>query len=70
MLPAAIVFSIVHETGPGDNGTGWGGGEWAPGIGAELGSMKVTEQIDAIEASGTNPYKLLRVFTRIRKPVY
>jgi phospholipid/cholesterol/gamma-HCH transport system permease protein len=29
-----------------------------------LGSMKVTEQIDAIEASGVNPYKLL-AFTRI-----
>jgi phospholipid/cholesterol/gamma-HCH transport system permease protein len=34
------------------------------GIGAELGAMKVTEQIDAIEASAVNPYKLL-VFTRV-----
>ena len=35
------------------------------GIGAELGSMRVTEQIDAIEASGVNPYNYL-AFTRIR----
>ena len=34
------------------------------GIGAELAAMKVTEQIDAIEASAVNPYKLLAV-TRI-----
>jgi phospholipid/cholesterol/gamma-HCH transport system permease protein len=34
------------------------------GIGAELGSMKVTEQIDAMEVSGTNPFKFL-VVTRV-----
>ena len=33
-------------------------------IGAELGSMKVTEQIDAMEVSGTNPFKYL-VVTRV-----
>ncbi|MDR3716857.1 MAG: ABC transporter permease [Puia sp.] len=33
-------------------------------IGAELGSMKVTEQIDAMEVSSTNPFKFL-VVTRI-----
>ena len=33
-------------------------------IGAELGSMKVTEQIDAMEVSATNPFKFL-VVTRI-----
>ena len=63
MLPAAIVFSIVHETGPVVTGLVVSGRVGA-GIGAELGSMKVTEQIDAIEASGVNPYKLL-AFTRI-----
>ena len=39
------------------------------GIGAELGSMKVTEQIDAMEASAVNPYKFLgatRVLACIR----
>src|SRR5271170_3472686 len=63
MLPAAIVFSIIHETGPVVTGLVVSGRVGA-GIGAELGSMKVTEQIDAIEASGVNPYKLL-AFTRI-----
>jgi phospholipid/cholesterol/gamma-HCH transport system permease protein len=29
------------------------------GSGAELGSMRVTEQIDAMEVSGTNPFKYL-----------
>jgi phospholipid/cholesterol/gamma-HCH transport system permease protein len=63
MLPAAVVFSIIHETGPIVTGLVVSGRVGA-GIGAELGSMKVTEQIDAIEASGVNPYKLL-AFTRI-----
>ena len=62
MLPAAIVFSIIHETGPIVTGLVVSGRVGA-GIGAELGSMKVTEQIDAIEASGVNPYKFL-AFTR------
>src|ERR1700730_16567309 len=63
MLPAALVYSIIHETGPVVTGLVVCGRVW-PGIGAELGSMKVTEQIDAIEASGVNPYKFL-AFTRI-----
>jgi phospholipid/cholesterol/gamma-HCH transport system permease protein len=63
MLPAALVFSIIHETGPIVTGLVVSGRVGA-GIGAELGSMKVTEQIDAIEASGVNPYKYL-AFTRI-----
>ena len=63
MLPAAVVFSIIYETGPVITGLVVCGRVGA-GIGAELGSMKVTEQIDAIEASGVNAYKLL-AFTRI-----
>jgi phospholipid/cholesterol/gamma-HCH transport system permease protein len=63
MLPAALVFSIIHETGPIVTGLVVSGRVGA-GIGAELGSMRVTEQIDAIEASGVNPYKYL-AFTRI-----
>ena len=63
MLPAALVFSIIRETGPIVTGLVVSGRVGA-GIGAELGSMKVTEQIDAIEASGVNPYKYL-AFTRI-----
>ena len=63
LLPAVVVFSIVHEIGPIVTGLVVCGRAGA-GIGAELGSMKVTEQIDAIEASGVNPYRLLAV-TRI-----
>jgi len=63
MLPVAIVFSIIHEMGPVVTGLVVSGRVGA-GIGAELGSMKVTEQIDALEASAVNPYKLL-VFTRV-----
>jgi phospholipid/cholesterol/gamma-HCH transport system permease protein len=63
MLPAALVYSIIHETGPIVTGLVICGRVGA-GIGAELGSMKVTEQVDAIEASGVNPYKFL-AFTRI-----
>ena len=63
MLPAAVVFTIIHEMGPIVTGLVVSGRVGA-GIGAELGSMKVTEQIDAIEASGVNPYRLLAV-TRI-----
>lgn len=63
LLPAAIVFSVLHETGPIITGLVVSGRAGA-GIGAELASMKVTEQIDAIEASAVNPYRLLAA-TRI-----
>jgi phospholipid/cholesterol/gamma-HCH transport system permease protein len=63
LLPAAVVFSIIHEIGPIVTGLIVCGRVGA-GIGAELGSMKVTEQIDAIEASAVNPYRLLAA-TRI-----
>jgi phospholipid/cholesterol/gamma-HCH transport system permease protein len=63
LLPAAIVFSIVRETGPIITGLVVSGRVGA-GIGAELATMKVTEQIDAIEASAVNPYRLLAA-TRI-----
>jgi len=58
LLPAAIVFSIIHEIGPIITGLVVSGRVGA-GIGAELASMKVTEQVDAIEASAVNPYRLL-----------
>jgi phospholipid/cholesterol/gamma-HCH transport system permease protein len=63
LLPAAIVFSVIHETGPIITGLVVSGRAGA-GIGAELASMKVTEQIDAIEASAVNPFRLLAA-TRI-----
>ncbi len=63
LLPAALVYSLVHEIGPIITALVVSGRVGA-GIGAELASMKVTEQIDAIEASAVNPYRLLAA-TRI-----
>ena len=62
-LPAIVVFSIIKESGPIITALVVSG-RAAAGIGAELGSMKVTEQIDAMEASAVNPYKFL-VATRV-----
>src|SRR5579859_5320444 len=62
-LPAIIVFSMIKESGPVITGLVVSGRAGA-GIGAELGSMKVTEQIDAMEASAVDPYKYL-VATRV-----
>src|SRR5579862_5691518 len=63
LLPAVIVFSLIKETGPIITGLIVSGRVGA-GIGAELGSMRVTEQIDAMEASAVDPFKYL-VATRI-----
>jgi phospholipid/cholesterol/gamma-HCH transport system permease protein len=58
MLPAVIIFSIIKESGPIITALIVSGRVGA-GIGAELGSMKVTEQIDAMEVSAVDPYKYL-----------
>jgi phospholipid/cholesterol/gamma-HCH transport system permease protein len=58
LLPEVIVFSLIRESGPVITGLVVSGRAGA-GIGAELGSMRVTEQIDAMEASAVNPYKFL-----------
>jgi phospholipid/cholesterol/gamma-HCH transport system permease protein len=63
LLPATVVFSVVSEMGPILTGLIVSGRVGA-GIGAELSAMRVTEQIDAIEASAVDPYKLLAA-TRI-----
>ncbi len=63
LFPATLVYSVVQVMGPIITGLVVSGRVGA-GIGAELASMKVTEQIDAIEASAINPYRLL-VATRI-----
>ncbi len=62
-LPVIISLSVVREIGPVVTALIFAG-KVGSGIGAELGSMKVTEQIDAMEVSGTNPYKYL-VVTRV-----
>jgi phospholipid/cholesterol/gamma-HCH transport system permease protein len=58
LLPAVILFSLVKETGPIITGL-VASGRMGAGIGAELGSMRVTEQIDAMEASAVDPDKFL-----------
>ncbi|SDR67183.1 phospholipid/cholesterol/gamma-HCH transport system permease protein [Polaribacter sp. KT25b] len=62
-MPSMVSLSIVRELGPVIFALICAG-RIGSGIGAELGSMKVTEQIDAMEVSGTNPFKYL-VVTRI-----
>ena len=62
-LPAMVAVSIVREIGPVITALIFAG-KVGSGIGAELASMKVTEQIDAMEVSGINPFKYL-VVTRI-----
>ncbi|MGA2535682.1 MAG: ABC transporter permease [Terracidiphilus sp.] len=63
MFPATLVYSVIQVMGPIITGLVVSGRVGA-GIGAELASMKVSEQIDAIEASAVNPYRLLAT-TRI-----
>jgi len=63
MFPSTLVYSVVQIMGPIMTGLIVSGRVGA-GIGAELASMKVSEQIDAIEASAVNPYRLLAA-TRI-----
>ncbi|MBK7344462.1 MAG: ABC transporter permease [Saprospiraceae bacterium] len=62
-IPAMVGISIIREIGPVVIALICAG-KIGSGIGAELGSMKVTEQIDAMEVSGTNPFKYL-VVTRV-----
>lgn len=62
-MPSMVSISIVREIGPVIIALICAG-KIGSGIGAELGSMRVTEQIDAMEVSGTNPFKYL-VVTRI-----
>ncbi|HUH48197.1 MAG TPA: ABC transporter permease [Arenibacter sp.] len=62
-MPDMVGISIIREIGPVITALICAG-RIASGIGAELGSMRVTEQIDAMEVSGTNPFKYL-IVTRI-----
>jgi phospholipid/cholesterol/gamma-HCH transport system permease protein len=62
-MASMVSISIIREIGPIITALICAG-RIGSGIGAELGSMRVTEQIDAMEVSGTNPFKYL-VVTRI-----
>ncbi len=62
-LPAMISVSLIREISPVLTALICAG-KIGSGIGAELASMKVTEQIDAMEVSGINPFKYL-IVTRV-----
>ncbi len=63
MLPSMVSISLIREMGPVITALICAG-KVGSGIGAELGSMRVTEQIDAMEVSSINPMRFL-VVTRV-----
>jgi phospholipid/cholesterol/gamma-HCH transport system permease protein len=63
LIPAGLAIALVRETGPLTAGLLLSGRIGA-GIGAELGAMKVTEQIDALEATAVDSFRFL-VVTRV-----
>lgn len=63
LLPGMVAVSLIREMGPVVTALICAG-KISSGMGAELGSMKVTEQIDAMEVSSTNPMRFL-VVTRV-----
>ncbi len=60
LLPGMVAVSLIREMGPVITALICAG-KIGSGMGAELGSMRVTEQIDAMEVSSTNPMKFLVV---------
>lgn len=60
MLPGMVAISIIREMGPVITALICAG-KVGSSMGAELGSMRVTEQIDALEVSSVNPVKFLLV---------
>jgi phospholipid/cholesterol/gamma-HCH transport system permease protein len=63
LLPGMISVSIIREIGPVITAL-LCAGKVSSGIGAELGAMKVTEQLDAMEVSGVKPLNYV-VATRV-----
>jgi len=63
LLPAMVSVSLIREISPVITALICAG-KIGSGMGAELGSMRVTEQIDAMDVSGTNPFKYL-IVTRV-----
>jgi phospholipid/cholesterol/gamma-HCH transport system permease protein len=62
-LPSLVSQAVVRSLGPLITGLICAG-KLGSNIGAELASMKVTEQIDAMEVSGTRPFSFL-VLSRV-----
>ena len=63
LLPGMVAVSLIREMGPVITALICAG-KIGSGMGAELGSMRVTEQIDAMEVSSTNPIRFL-IVTRV-----
>lgn len=63
LIPNMVAIAVIREIGPVLTGLICAG-KTGSGIGAEIGSMKVTDQIDAMSISGVDPYKYL-VVTRV-----
>ena len=63
LLPGMVAVSLIREMGPVITALICAG-KVGSGMGAELGSMKVSEQIEAMEVSSTNPIRFL-VVTRV-----
>ncbi len=63
LIPSMVGLGIILEIGPVISGLICAG-KIGSSIGAELGSMKVTEQIDAMEVSACNPFNYL-VISRV-----
>ncbi|MPT32905.1 MAG: ABC transporter permease [Chryseobacterium sp.] len=61
-IPSMVSLSLIREIAPVITALICAG-RISSGMGAELGSMKVTEQIDAMEVAAINPYRYL-VITR------
>src|SRR5687768_5184120 len=63
MIPAGLAIALIRETGP-LTAALLVAGRVGAGIGAEIGAMKVSEQIDALEANAVDSFKYLAV-TRV-----
>lgn len=63
MIPAGLAMALIRETGP-LTAALLLSGRIGAGIGAELGAMRVTEQIDALEATAVDSFRYL-VVTRV-----
>jgi phospholipid/cholesterol/gamma-HCH transport system permease protein len=59
-LPSLVAIAIIKALAPLVTSL-IAAGKVGSGIGAEIGSMRVTEQIDAMEVSAINPFKFLVV---------
>src|SRR5213593_83950 len=60
LIPSGLAIALIRETGPLTTGL-LVSGRVGAGIGAEIGAMNVTDQIDALEANAVDAFKYLAV---------